>query len=99
MSEHRLLEACYLNTGESNAMALLSLKNNFCNIDYMSLSPSLFWSTKVSALAIATGNALLLKGGREAANTNRVLHRLTQEALSVHGVQEAVQMVNLLFIH
>ncbi|XP_037547009.1 delta-1-pyrroline-5-carboxylate synthase [Nematolebias whitei] len=49
---------------------------------------------QVSALAIATGNALLLKGGREAANTNRVLHRLTQEALSAHGVQEAVQMVS-----
>ncbi|XP_024866767.2 delta-1-pyrroline-5-carboxylate synthase [Kryptolebias marmoratus] len=49
---------------------------------------------QVSALAIASGNALLLKGGKEAANTNRVLHHLTQEALSVHGVQEAVQMVS-----
>uniref|UniRef100_A0A3B5LES3 Aldehyde dehydrogenase 18 family, member A1 n=1 Tax=Xiphophorus couchianus TaxID=32473 RepID=A0A3B5LES3_9TELE len=48
----------------------------------------------VSALAIASGNALLLKGGKEAANTNRVLHQLTQEALSLHGVREAVQMVN-----
>ncbi|CAG5905729.1 unnamed protein product [Menidia menidia] len=49
---------------------------------------------QVSALAIATGNALLLKGGKEAANTNRVLHQLTQEALSIHGVREAVQMVS-----
>ncbi|XP_023197221.1 delta-1-pyrroline-5-carboxylate synthase-like isoform X3 [Xiphophorus maculatus] len=49
---------------------------------------------QVSALAIASGNALLLKGGKEAANTNRVLHQLTQEALSLHGVREAVQMVN-----
>ncbi|PWA21579.1 hypothetical protein CCH79_00003075, partial [Gambusia affinis] len=49
---------------------------------------------QVSALAIASGNALLLKGGKEAANTNRVLHQLTQEALSQHGVREAVQMVN-----
>uniref|UniRef100_A0A3B5L7A6 Aldehyde dehydrogenase 18 family, member A1 n=1 Tax=Xiphophorus couchianus TaxID=32473 RepID=A0A3B5L7A6_9TELE len=36
----------------------------------------------------------ILKGGKEAANTNRVLHQLTQEALSLHGVREAVQMVN-----
>uniref|UniRef100_A0A087X8A4 Delta-1-pyrroline-5-carboxylate synthase n=1 Tax=Poecilia formosa TaxID=48698 RepID=A0A087X8A4_POEFO len=49
---------------------------------------------QVSALAVASGNALLLKGGKEAANTNRVLHQLTQEALSLHGVREAVQMVN-----
>ncbi|KAG7507505.1 delta-1-pyrroline-5-carboxylate synthase-like isoform X1 [Solea senegalensis] len=49
---------------------------------------------QVSALAIASGNALLLKGGKEAANTNSVLHQLTQEALSMHGVREAVQLVN-----
>uniref|UniRef100_A0A8C2X4L3 Delta-1-pyrroline-5-carboxylate synthase n=1 Tax=Cyclopterus lumpus TaxID=8103 RepID=A0A8C2X4L3_CYCLU len=49
---------------------------------------------QVSALAIASGNALLLKGGKEAANTNRVLHQLTQEALSLHGVREAVQLVS-----
>ncbi|KAM4623268.1 delta-1-pyrroline-5-carboxylate synthase isoform 2-T2 [Polymixia lowei] len=49
---------------------------------------------QVSALAIASGNALLLKGGKEAANTNRVLHQLTQEALSLHNVKEAVQLVS-----
>lgn len=48
---------------------------------------------KVSALAIASGNALLLKGGKEAANTNRVLHELAQEALSIHGVRDAIQLV------
>lgn len=47
----------------------------------------------MSALAIASGNALLLKGGKEAANTNRVLHQITQEALSMHGVTDAVQLV------
>ncbi|XP_034049559.1 delta-1-pyrroline-5-carboxylate synthase-like [Thalassophryne amazonica] len=49
---------------------------------------------QVSALSIASGNALLLKGGKEAANTNRVLHQLTQKALSMHGVSEAVQLVS-----
>lgn len=49
----------------------------------------------MSALAIASGNALLLKGGKEAANTNRVLHQLAQESLSIHGVREAVQMVKV----
>lgn len=50
---------------------------------------------QVSALAIASGNALLLKGGKEAANTNRILHQLTQEALSIHGVSDAIQLVRL----
>ncbi|XP_035590674.1 delta-1-pyrroline-5-carboxylate synthase-like isoform X1 [Oncorhynchus keta] len=49
---------------------------------------------QVSALAIASGNALLAKGGKEAANTNRVLHELTREALDIHGVKEAVQLVS-----
>uniref|UniRef100_A0A8C2XT82 Delta-1-pyrroline-5-carboxylate synthase n=1 Tax=Cyclopterus lumpus TaxID=8103 RepID=A0A8C2XT82_CYCLU len=49
---------------------------------------------QVSALAIASGNALLLKGGKEASNTNRILHQLTQEALSSHGVTDAIQLVS-----
>ncbi|KAL4612991.1 delta-1-pyrroline-5-carboxylate synthase-like [Arapaima gigas] len=49
---------------------------------------------QVSALAIASGNGLLLKGGKEAANTNAILHQLTQEALSIHGVKDAVQLVS-----
>ncbi|KAM4703234.1 delta-1-pyrroline-5-carboxylate synthase isoform 2-T2 [Rhinophrynus dorsalis] len=49
---------------------------------------------QVSALAIASGNGLLLKGGKEALNTNQTLYRLAQEALSLHGVKDAVQLVN-----
>ncbi|CAJ0928837.1 unnamed protein product [Ranitomeya imitator] len=49
---------------------------------------------QVSALAIASGNGLLLKGGKEASNSNQILYRLTQEALSIHGVKDAIQLVN-----
>lgn len=55
----------------------------------------LFIAFQVSALAIASGNALLLKGGKEASNTNRILHQLTQEALSIHGVSDAIQLVRV----
>lgn len=51
--------------------------------------------TQVSTLAIASGNALLLKGGKEAANTNHILHELAQEALSIHGVKDAIQLVTV----
>ncbi|KAM9817015.1 delta-1-pyrroline-5-carboxylate synthase [Neosynchiropus ocellatus] len=49
---------------------------------------------QVSALAIASGNAVLLKGGKEASNTNQVLHQLTQDALEKLGVRDAVQLVS-----
>ncbi|KAL7990713.1 hypothetical protein Chor_014143, partial [Crotalus horridus] len=48
---------------------------------------------QVSALAIASGNGLLLKGGKEASHSNQILHHLTQEALSIHGVKDAVQLL------
>ncbi|GCC21125.1 hypothetical protein chiPu_0019592 [Chiloscyllium punctatum] len=48
---------------------------------------------QVSALAIASGNGLLLKGGKEATLSNHILYHLTQEALSMHGVKDAVHLV------
>ncbi|KAK7925458.1 hypothetical protein WMY93_007768 [Mugilogobius chulae] len=45
---------------------------------------------QVSALAICQWKSLLLKGGKEASNTNKILHQLVQEALSIHGYQTLV---------
>ncbi|XP_069756539.1 delta-1-pyrroline-5-carboxylate synthase isoform X2 [Narcine bancroftii] len=49
---------------------------------------------QVSALAIASGNGLLLKGGKEANHSIHTLQRLTQDALAAHGVKDAVQLVS-----
>src|SRR6266566_5057716 len=49
---------------------------------------------QIAALAIRTGNAVLLKGGREAANTNAVLGDLFRAVLKKHGVEDAVQLVS-----
>ena len=49
---------------------------------------------QIAALAIRTGNAVLLKGGREAANTNAVLGDIFRAVLKRHGVEDAVQLVS-----
>ena len=53
---------------------------------------------QISGLSIATGNGLLLKGGSEALHTNKYLHQLVQEALSIHDCSNAIQLVSQLSI-
>ncbi|KAG0425256.1 hypothetical protein HPB47_027555, partial [Ixodes persulcatus] len=49
---------------------------------------------QVAALAMATGNGLLLKGGREASHSNRCLFQLAQEVLAPYGASDAIALVS-----
>jgi glutamate-5-semialdehyde dehydrogenase len=49
---------------------------------------------QIASLAIRTGNAVLLKGGREAASTNAALVHIIRSVLEKHGVGDAVQLVS-----
>src|SRR5262245_20041134 len=48
---------------------------------------------QIAALAIRSGNAVLLKGGREAAHTNAAIGAILQDVLARHDVTGAVQLV------
>lgn len=53
---------------------------------------------QISALAIKSGNAVLLKGGKETINTNSVIHKIIVDALDkTDGFPKNV--INLLFSH
>lgn len=49
---------------------------------------------QVAALAMASANGLLLKGGKEAAHSNRVLMELVKESLSPVGAEAAISLVS-----
>lgn len=48
---------------------------------------------QIAALAIRSGNTVLLKGGREAAHSNAALGKVIQDTLRKHGIADAVQLV------
>ncbi|XP_050348585.1 delta-1-pyrroline-5-carboxylate synthase isoform X2 [Nymphalis io] len=49
---------------------------------------------QVAALAMASANGLLLKGGKEAAHSNKALMDLVKESLQTFGAQEAISLVS-----
>src|SRR2546426_7926766 len=49
---------------------------------------------QIAALSIRSGNAVLLKGGREAAHTNARLGEIFRDVLDKHGVADAVQLIS-----
>jgi glutamate-5-semialdehyde dehydrogenase len=49
---------------------------------------------QIAALAVRSGNAVLLKGGREAAHTNAALGEAIRSALGIHDIADAVQLVS-----
>lgn len=49
---------------------------------------------QVVSLAVSTGNGLLLKGGKEAKNTNQYLYELVRQALAPYGASDAVALVS-----
>jgi glutamate-5-semialdehyde dehydrogenase len=49
---------------------------------------------QIASLAIRTGNAVLLKGGREAAQTNASIGEIIRSVLARHGVEDALQLVS-----
>ena len=54
---------------------------------------------QIAGLSIATGNGLILKGGKEAVNTNQYLLSLVKEALAPYDATEAVGLVSVWLVY
>ena len=52
----------------------------------------------MAALAIASANGLLLKGGHEATHSNQILMDVVRQALATAGVSQAVSLVRTFFL-
>ena len=48
---------------------------------------------QIAALAIRSGNSILLKGGREASRSNAAIGTIIHDVLERHGIADAVQLV------
>ncbi len=49
---------------------------------------------QVAALAVASANGLLMKGGKEASHTNNLLMSIVKEGLGAYGCGEAISLVS-----
>ena len=49
---------------------------------------------QVAALAIASANGLLMKGGKEATNSNKILMKLVKDALGRYGCADSIDLVS-----
>lgn len=49
---------------------------------------------QVAALAMSSANGLLLKGGKEAAHSNRMLIELVKESLLPFGAENSISLVS-----
>lgn len=48
----------------------------------------------MASLAIASANGLLMKGGKEALHSNKILMRLVTEALGMYGCSDSISLVS-----